>query len=273
LIVVATAVWAFFAWSSRSKWNAYLDALRAEPGIVVVSADRSGGSFAVHGLRDPLARDPRSFIAASGLSPDAVAGNWQLYQALDPPIVEARARQLLHAPDSVRLSFDGARLIATGTASTKWIHESARLAPMIAGVTMYDVGSLVQQRVDDVNQELSKALVLFTRGSTAFEPGAESVLSAQLARLRELDELAQITGQRYSVEVVGHADGDGSTSVNEGLSVSRASLVRAAIERLQLAQLDLAARGAGSREPLTRDASEAGKRTNRRVSIRIAAAR
>ena len=46
------------------------------------------------------------------------------------------------------------------------------------------------------------ALVLFSRGSTAFEPGAESVLSAQLARLRELDELAQITGQRYSVEVI-----------------------------------------------------------------------
>ena len=271
IAVLAVGAWAFFAWSSRSKWNAYLDALRAEPGIVVVGADRSGGRFTVRGLRDPLAKDPRSFIAASGLTPDAVSGSWQLYQALDPPIVEARARQLLHAPDSVRLSFDGSVLRASGAASTEWIRESARLAPLIAGVSTYDARPLVDRRVHDVNEELAKSLLLFTRGSTTFESGGEGVLSAQLERLRELDGLAQLAGQHYAIEVIGHADGDGTPDINDSLSVSRANLVRSAIERLQLTRLDLAARGVGSREPLTRNTSEADKRSNRRVTIRVAA--
>jgi outer membrane protein OmpA-like peptidoglycan-associated protein len=270
IVVLAIGVWMFSAWSSRSKWNAYLDALRAEPGIVVVGADRRGGTFSVRGLRDPLAKDPRSFIAASGLTPNAVSGSWQLYQALDPSIVQARARQLLHAPDTVRLSFDGSVLRASGSASVDWIRDSARLAPLIAGVSSYDAGPLVEQRLREMSEELSKALPLFTRGSTALEPGGESVLTSQLERIRELDGLAQVAGQRYAIEVVGHADSDGPPDTNESLSVSRANLVRSAIERLSLSHLDVSARGAGSREPLTRDTSETDKRTNRRVTIRIA---
>jgi outer membrane protein OmpA-like peptidoglycan-associated protein len=121
-----------------------------------------------------------------------------------------------------------------------------------------------------MSEELSKALPLFTRGSTALEPGGESVLTSQLERIRELDGLAQVAGQRYAIEVVGHADSDGPPDTNESLSVSRANLVRSAIERLSLSHLDVSARGAGSREPLTRDTSETDKRTNRRVTIRIA---
>ena len=63
--LVAWAVWA--QWES-SKWNQFVRALEAEPGIEVLEA-RQGGWFhgaKVIGLRDPLAIDPAQFAREHG---------------------------------------------------------------------------------------------------------------------------------------------------------------------------------------------------------------
>jgi outer membrane protein OmpA-like peptidoglycan-associated protein len=79
-----------------------------------------------------------------------------------------------------------------------------------------------------------------------------------------------MSGRRYGIEVVGHADGDGVPSVNDSLSTRRADIVRTAIESLHLANVaTVTAVGVGSRQPLTQDSSEAAKQANRRVSLRI----
>lgn len=270
--ILAALVWAWFSWSLRSRWQDYLTALRAQPGIVVVSTDRRDGAFVINGLRDPLAVDPASLLAASGLTAADVRGNWQLYQALDPHFVQLRARELLRAPQGVTLAFDDGVLRATGSAPVEWIRESSRLAGFVPGVARYDMGSLLDGSVQALADDISRDLVLFARGSTAFEAGGDQVLAAQLERVRTLDALAQISDRRYAIQVVGHADNDGTPEVNDSLSVSRANLVRAAIEALRPQRLIVSAAGHGSREPLTQNTSEADKRANRRVSIRIAPA-
>jgi OOP family OmpA-OmpF porin len=105
----------------RARWNGYLDALRREPGIVVLSGERDGGRYVVRGLRDPLARDPASLLAAHRLDRDRVTGTWQLYQALDPPLVLARAQQLLHPPSGLSLKYASGVLTASGDAPADWI--------------------------------------------------------------------------------------------------------------------------------------------------------
>jgi outer membrane protein OmpA-like peptidoglycan-associated protein len=270
--ILAALVWAWFSWSQRSRWQDYLEALRAQPGIVVVSTDRQDGGFVVNGLRDPLAVDPASLLAAAGLASTQVRGNWQLYQALDPQFVQLRARELLRVPQGVTLAFDNGVLRATGSAPVEWIRESSRLAGFVPGVVRYDMGALLDGSVQALADDISRDLVLFARGSTAFEAGGDQVLAAQLERIRTLDALAQISDRRYAIQVVGHADNDGTPQVNDSLSVSRADLVRAAIEGLRPQRLTVSAAGHGSREPLTQNTSEADKRANRRVSIRIAPA-
>jgi OOP family OmpA-OmpF porin len=261
--------WAYTAVAARSRWHAYLSALRSEPGIVVVSAERRDGKFVVDGLRDPLARDPSTLLAGSGMAADDIAANWELYQALDPPIVSRRARQLLRAPDTVDLRFADGVLTAGGSAPVEWIRESERTARFVPGVARYDESALVTGEAARIAGDLSAATVLFARGSTAFEPGSERVLAAHLERIRELDALGQTAGRTFTLEVVGHADGDGSSDTNESLSVSRAALVRAAIDNLRLSHIRTEARGAGSREPLSQDTSETDKRANRRVALRL----
>lgn len=270
--VTGALIWGWFAWSLQSRRSNYLEALRSQPGIVVVSAAEQNGTFVVNGLRDPLAVDPSSLLAASGLTPADVRGSWGLYQALDPHFVQRRAGELLRAPQSVTLTFDNGVLRATGSAPVEWIRESARLAGFVPGVARYDMGALLDGSVEALADDISRDLVLFARGSTAFEPGGDQVLAAQLERIRTLDALALLSDRRYVIQVVGHADNDGTPEVNQLLSVSRAALVRAAIEGLRLQRTTVSAAGVGSREPLTRNTSDADKRANRRVSLRIAPA-
>jgi OOP family OmpA-OmpF porin len=269
VVVVGFAVWAYASLSARSRWTAYLDALRAEPGIVVVSTDRRDGKLIVNGLRDPLARDPSTLLGGSGLSTADVTGSWQLYQALEPAIVLTRARQLLRTPETVTLTLADGVLRADGAASVEWIGESLKLAPLVPGVVRLDPTPVIDAQVRSVEQEFSSSPPLFVRGSTVFEAGSQQRMAGHLERVRALEKLAQLSDRRYVIEVVGHADGDGTPGTNQSLSASRADLVRAAIESLGLSRIGVTATGVGSSLPISQQGSEADKRANRRVSLRI----
>lgn len=272
-MLAALGIWAYFAIDARAKWRTYLAALRAEPGIVIVSTGRDGGRFVVHGLRDPLARDPASLLGAGGLAPGDVTGHWQMYQALDPPIVAARARQLLRAPDGVRLTFDAGVLTAGGSAPVEWILRARELAPLVPGVQRVDTAELVEGHVRRIDRDLAAAPLLFVRGSTAFDAGGRQVLDAHLLRVRELQALAELGDRRFVIEAVGHADGDGPPETNDSLSVRRANLVRDAIAGLGTPRIEVVARGVGSSQPARAGLSDADKRANRRVTLRLAPAR
>jgi len=68
----------------NSRWTRYVDRLRSEPGIVVIGEQRHWLSYAVTGLRDPLAADPRLLLAGSNLPERRVVERWEPYQSLDP---------------------------------------------------------------------------------------------------------------------------------------------------------------------------------------------
>ena len=138
LVLLAIAAWAFLGWRERQRWNAYLERLRAEPGIVVVSDGRRDGRFFVAGLRDSLAADPLSLIPASSLAPSSIESRWEPYQSLHPRFVLARGRDLLRPPAGVTLEYGDGLLTARGPASARWILDSERLAPAIAGVRRFE---------------------------------------------------------------------------------------------------------------------------------------
>ncbi|MEO5579997.1 MAG: hypothetical protein ABIR58_05015, partial [Gemmatimonadaceae bacterium] len=105
LIVLALAV--LFVRSSM-RWQKGLEALRAEPGIVVVEAERNWGAWEISGLKDPLARDPRAVIAAAGVGGPRVTGEWEGYLSLDSAIMRNRATRSL---DSLSRALGGDRIL------------------------------------------------------------------------------------------------------------------------------------------------------------------
>jgi OOP family OmpA-OmpF porin len=115
------------------RWNAYLDRVAAEPGIVVLASGKRDGAYFVTGLRDPLSR-PRRLLSPRRTSHLRRSGRWEPYQALDPPFVTARAALLLRPPPGVSLTYDQGLLTATGAAPQQWIDDSAGWRRRLQGV-------------------------------------------------------------------------------------------------------------------------------------------
>ena len=272
LILLVLGTWTFFALRARSRWNGYLTALRGEPGIVVVSTGRQAGRFVVSGLRDPLARDPATLLAPSNLAGDDVVGRWELYQALHPTLVIARARQLLAPPAEVSLQLQKDVLVASGTAPIDWIDTSLRIAPVIPGVTRLDAGALIDSSVDALGRSIEAAIPMFIKGSTDFILGGEQIVHAQLGRLTSLDALGRVAKRQFTVELIGEADADGPPALNLPLSERRAARVLSMLQAQPLEHVTFTAVGIGSREKADPAAGEEKKQRNRRVSFRITSA-
>jgi hypothetical protein len=80
------------------RWERFVQRLRSEPGLVVTQAAREGGLYRVAGLRDALARDPRTLATEAGLAPGDLQFAWEPYLSLRPEFVRQRQGAALAAP-------------------------------------------------------------------------------------------------------------------------------------------------------------------------------
>ena len=177
-LVVAAGV-ALFVISSI-RWNRAVDAIRREPGLVVIDADRKWPGWRISGLKDPDARDVRAVLSAVGVKTRNLSGDWEGYLSLDAEIVERRARRavdsigsllererILFDPGSAELSQDavGSLTRAAGLTRTLDAHAASlrqevhlnltgRTDPSGADSTN---SSLAQRRVDAVAAFLESA--------------------------------------------------------------------------------------------------------------------
>jgi outer membrane protein OmpA-like peptidoglycan-associated protein len=267
LVLIALAAWLILAALERQRWNAYLDALRAEPGLVVLASEKRGGSYYVAGLRDPLARDPADLLAPSGLNRDSVESRWEPYQALHPRFVTERAALLLRPPDGVTLTFDDGRLVARGEATQRWIDDSVRIAPAIAGVREFRFeGEATEVRLAAA---IERARIGFAKGASTIDPPYDQTLAAVIEQLRLLDRVLEADARRARLEILGYTDSDGPDALNAVLSQARADAVRRALEAASFRHIDLTARGVGraSAAATTPEEQEQNRRTSFRVQL------
>jgi OOP family OmpA-OmpF porin len=272
IALLVVGVYAALLLRERSHWAGYVDALRREPGLVVISTGRSGGKFTVSGLRDPLARDPAVLLRQASLSPDQVSATWEPYQALGSSFVLARATRVLQPPAGATLRLENGVLKASGAASPAWLAEARRIAPLIAGVTAFDASGLVDATVRSLTRRLEGINILFVKGTPEFEAGAEDQVRVAASTLRELNALAGEEGRSLGIRLIGHTDADGAPDANLPLSRARAERVRAALQLSDATHLVLTIDGVGSDDPVVVGDSEPEKQRNRRVIFRVSAA-
>lgn len=263
----------FFYVRDSNRWTRYLTALRAEPGLVVVSADRGWFAHGVTGLRDPLARDPQSFLAAAGLDADDVEGTWTPYYALDPALVAARATYTMQPPPGVTLSVIDGVLTVQGEAPIDWVEEARRVAPFVAGASAFNALPALEAASQKAVSAIQEDRLLFVRGSVRFAANQDAVVRRLAANFATLDRLAAATGVRYTIEIVGHTDTDGPDDSNLELSQARAAAAQSAVAPAGApgaeSRLNWTTRGQGSRQPAVSSGNEQGKQQNRRVTFSV----
>ncbi|MEP7383070.1 MAG: hypothetical protein ABI910_15375 [Gemmatimonadota bacterium] len=216
----------------QRRFDNYLDQVRREPGVVLGSAGREGGRLVVTGLRDPLARDPASFVAAAGLDSTRLDAKWEPYIALRPEFVLRRAQKLLSPAPRTTLRIVGDTLVAEGVAAAAWRLDAQRLALAVPGVAalrmtnLQDSAMVAMRLTADSIEELS---VDFPRGSLVPSPGQDANVTALAARIRDLLADGAQGDVTVHVDLVGSADSVGTEQTNAALRAGRAIRMRAAL--------------------------------------------
>jgi outer membrane protein OmpA-like peptidoglycan-associated protein len=271
VLLLAVGAWLTLRVLERQRWERYVDRLNAEPGLMVVAHTRRDGKFHVTGLRDPLVKnDPETLAAEMGISKDMFDSRWETYQTLESSFVEARATSLLRPPAGVRLTFSSGSgtLTATGDAPERWIVDSERLGPAVAGVRRFVYEGAPRDL--RLKASIEATSILFPKGLSTLVPSQEAALRQVADFVRELDDTLRARDRRAHVEVFGHTDSDGPDTLNGPLSAARANVVREALLRMRIDAVDVAGHGVGSTLPVAPGTSEPEKERNRRASFRVA---
>jgi OOP family OmpA-OmpF porin len=257
---------------AQHRWAAVVERLRAEPGIVVTTAERRRGGYVLAGLRDPLATDPEQRLRKAGLDPAQVRQRWEPYQAGHPAFVRARATALLAPPPSVELRLEDGVLHAIGAAPHPWIREATLLARTVPGISAFHTAQLVdltRQALTALAAQIEGQRLQFVTDTTQLVPGQEAALEALGSALRQLVAVAHAAEQDVRVEVIGHTDQSGAEGTNRSLSHARAASVVAGLVTRGLVDIPLLAQGRSGQDPLQAGRSEQDRAVNRRVTFRV----
>ena len=114
-------IWGFNALLSHQVWNKYIDRLKTQKGLIIISTDKREGVYKITGLLDPLAKDPQSLLTQPEKKRIRVKADWQSYYSLDPEFVFKRAQIILSPPSTITLTLSENTIIANGEASHEWL--------------------------------------------------------------------------------------------------------------------------------------------------------
>ena len=251
--------WGYQTLQDNRRWSDYLERLKMEPGVVVVTSEKQQGKWVVRGLRDPLAADPTLLLPEVGIDPANVVSQWEPYQALHPQFILARAKATLSPPEGVTLRFENGTLTAVGSAPRQWTDETRKLARAIPGVTDFLDASLSEENASDVvpkdvnanaqelqreemlamKERLEQQTVQFLVDTLDLVSGQEDTLKEIAATVRILLASAQFIGQSVKIDVVGHAEASGAPLGDQVLGLTRAERVIGELARNGLIQSDL----------------------------------
>jgi OOP family OmpA-OmpF porin len=171
LLAVSLTIW------SSVRWRRAVRLLDAEPGLVVVDASRGWRTWRFRGLRDPMARDPATVLAAAGLAPRALSGEWEPYLSLDADMVARRRERALSALEPLRQRIESQRIL--------FEPGSAQLSPE-ASATVRRVAGAVRDLIDGATAAGARVRVAL-QGRT---DGSGSDATNQFLAQRRIDSVA-----------------------------------------------------------------------------------
>ena len=115
---------------------------------------------------------------------------------------------------------------------------------------------------------IKKLDALLEKNKIRFEPGSDRV---DLMGQELLDVIAKLlkTCQVMALEISGHTDSQGREEMNQRLSQSRATAVLQEIQRRRVSTSNFVARGYGESQPISKNDTQEGRETNRRIEFRL----
>lgn len=271
VILLCIGSWLFFKIRSNMRWTDYIDKLRLAPGVVVTDFGKRNGKFYVDGLQDPVATDPNEILKNTKLNPKNITANWEPYLSFNPELSLKRAIKTLGPPATIDLKIENGVLVANGSSSKSWLNSAQDKSSYLPGITQTNLSGVVideLQQVDLLKKSIESTVIRFDSGRFGIADGQQKVLDSLALDIKEFNDLLNLIGKNYNIEIAGHTDNSGSQFKNNKLSIDRASYVRSQLRERGVVQ-NLFLVGKGSSEPVSSEKSEEGKKLNRRVTLNI----
>ncbi len=130
-LVLGLVWWGWNAYQA-TRWGDALEALRLEPGYLIIEDSQSR----LVGLRDPLAREPQ--VVLDSLGYPNVKQVWGEYQSLEPQLILERARIALEPASSTAVELRGSMLVLSGQATGAWVKRAKLIARGLSGISGVD---------------------------------------------------------------------------------------------------------------------------------------
>jgi OOP family OmpA-OmpF porin len=257
---------------AERRFSAAVARLDSEPGIVVARADRAGPGWTLSGLRDPLAANPMSLLAAMNIDTMRVRHRWKPFLSMEPAMVLARARGALSVPASITTTLAGDTLRLTGSALPAWLSAIAggvALPPGIAHVDLSAVTLRLPPALDSVVASIERERVLFEVGQSSLSAAARASIARVATAFGRLRGELGVAGARMMVELTGRSDPTGSDSTNRALSGLRADAVAGALAVRGVEAAIMHVQAAGTSSPIEAADPAQRARLNRSVSFQV----
>ncbi|ODH01554.1 flagellar motor protein MotB [Nostoc sp. KVJ20] len=272
-IAIACGIWSFFTIREQLRWQAYLQKLNSQPGIVVINSQKGFGKYFISGMRDPLAVDPNTLIQQTNINPKMVSSQWQPYLSLEPQFTTKRVEQLLSPPQTVSLQVDNnGVLIATGHAPRKWILEARKLWYFIPGITKLQDKNLVDielRQLESYKKQIEQKILFFSEGTTELMPGEADKLPNLFISIRKCLDIAKYLGKNAQIQIIGHTSSTGTEGQNKLLSQARANKILSYLKSQGININQFKATGVSYSLPLQPEVTPESKKLNRRVSFKV----
>lgn len=272
-IVFAMGFWTFVSIQEKQRWDAYLEKLNAQPGIVVTTALERHGKYFVSGLRDPLAVEPITLMKQANVNPEKVISRWEPYLSFYSGFIAQRAKQVLQTPPTVSLKVDqNGILYATGYAPRQWINDAQKLARGIPGITQFRAENLIEtelQELQSSKEQIEKQVLRFAEGSTQLESSQYNSLQTLSIEIKNILTLGLLYNQNVHIEIIGHTNKDGPEEANKIISQARANAILSTLVSKGIKKTNLSAVGVGSTKPLQDEFAVDDKKINRSVTFNV----
>jgi len=270
--VFVIGYWSFFSIREYMRWTDYLDRLHREPGIVITETKKSSGKYYMFGLRDPLSEDPVKILGEAKLEEDKVKFDWELYHSSHPVFIIRRISSILNPPKTVTFELKNNILHARGFAPRQWIADAGKLAEIIPGVLGFESKGLIAVDAGQIQtnrKKIEKMFFFFDTVSAEIRPEQSVQVDELSGTIKELIGMTQVFGKDIRIEIVGHTDSIGTDERNSEVSRKRAESLFSALVSRGISPEIFTTRGAGSKEPLKEELTEADREMNRCVSFGI----
>ena len=105
-------------------------------------------------------------------------------------------------------------------------------------------------------------------GKITFEPGSATIAAVSQDTMNAIAEILAECGE-VKLEIQGHTDSQGRTSMNQQLSQDRAQSVLNELHARRILTASYTAKGYGEDQPIAPNETEEGREANRRIEIRL----